>query len=304
MVRAKWSVWLGVTVLLMALSGCERNAGNASAGSENDRPIKLTFAFQPQENPEGLQLDTRRLGDFISERTGYTVEIFLPTNYAAVVEALRGGHADVAYFSGWPYLIAHDLAGAELLVAEERQGKPFYESRWYVRKDSSYESLTDLKGKTIAFTSPTSTSGFLFPMSKVVEEGHLKTGQDAKEFFGDVVFAGGYQQALLALANGTVEAAAASDYALGMYLSEAQQAEVRVLVSQGPVPTHGIAVRGSLPDEVKAKVREALLALNEEENKALLKSVYGAEKLVPRTHEEHVQALDRARKLVGIEAPR
>ncbi|MFU8804838.1 MAG: phosphate/phosphite/phosphonate ABC transporter substrate-binding protein, partial [Bradymonadaceae bacterium] len=213
-------------------------------------------------------------------------------------------HADVAYFSGWPYLIAHDLAGAELLVAEERQGKPYYQSRWYVAKDSDFKTLADLKGRSVAFTSPTSTSGFLFPMAKVVEEGHLETGQDAREFFGEVIFAGGYQQALLALANGTVQAAAASDYALQQYLSEEEQAAIRILTSQGPVPTHGLAIRAALPEEVKTKVQNALLELNKEENKELLRSVYGAEKLVVRGHDEHTAALDKARKLVGIEAPR
>lgn len=294
--------WLmGLLLFGIAVIACDRSS-TAPDGAEP--PVQLTFAFQPQENPEGLELDTRRLAEFISAQTGYEIKIFLPTNYAAVVEALRGGHADLAYFSGWPYLIAHDVAGAQILLVEERQGEPFYESRWYVRADSEFKTLADLEGRSVAFTSPTSTSGFLFPMAKVVEEGHLRTGQDAKEYFGEVIFAGGYQQALLALANGTVDAAAASDYALELYLSEEQQSRVRILTSQGPVPTHGLAVRGDMAEEVKNKLRAALLELNREENKSLLKSVYGAEKLVPREHDEHVQALDKARKLVGIEAPR
>ena len=86
---------------------------------------KLIFAFQPQENPEGLQLNGKKLAEFMEKETGIKCEIFVPTSYAAVVEALRGNNAHVAYFSGWPYLIAHNTAGVELLVAEERDGKPF-----------------------------------------------------------------------------------------------------------------------------------------------------------------------------------
>lgn len=304
---------IACSLLLLASAACDSNKGSATsnqagaeqAGAEQvEAPqTKLTFAFQPQENPEGLQPDAKRLAAFISEKTGYEVEIFLPTSYASVVEALRGGHADVAYFSGWPYAIAHNRANAELLVAEERRGTPYYYSQWYALEDSGIDSLADLKGESIAFTSPTSTSGYLFPLAKVIDEGHLETGQDPKEFFGEVLYAGGYQQAMLALINGKVKAAAASDYALEQYLTEEQRARVKVIARQGPVPTHGIAIRGDLPVDVKDSVKKALIALNEPEYRDLLKSIYGAEKLVERSHDEHVQALEGAAKSVGAEYP-
>lgn len=264
---------------------------------------KLVFAFQPQENPEALTPNAKKLAEYLGTKIGIKSDVFMPTSYAAVVEALRSKNADVAYFSGWPYLIAHNTADVELLVAEERDGKPFYYSQWYVLKDSPIKSLADLKGKPVAFTSPSSTSGYLFPMAKVIEEGHLKTGQDPKEFFGEVLFAGGYQAALKSLVNGKVEAAAASDYAFDRYLDESERAKVRVLIKQGPAPTHGIAVRKDLPQDVKDKIKAALLSLNEDKNKDLLKSVYGATKLVERGHDEHVQALDKAQKLVGADYP-
>ncbi len=307
-------IWL--LSLLVALAACEKNeeaatkdtasadAAETEANDEAESTVeKLTFAFQPQENPGGLELSTKKLAEFMTSETGIEAEIFVPTSYAAVVEALRNDNADVAYFSGWPYLIAHNTANVELLVAEERNGKPFYYSQWYVAKDSEYESLADLKGKSVAFTSQTSTSGFLFPVAKVVEEGHLKPGQDPREYFGEVLFAGGYEAALKSLAAGKVEAAAASDYAPGRYLSKEEQAKIRVLTKQGPAPTHGIAIKADLPDDVKDKVKAALLKLNEPENKELLQSIYGAEKLVERTHEEHVQALAKAQKAVGADYP-
>ncbi len=301
-----------------SLIGCDRDASkNADSQSATTSPengeaannkkpaeqIKITFAFQPQENPDGMQLDVKKFADFISKQTGYETEVFLPTSYAAVVEALRGKNADVAYFSAWPYMIAHEKANAEILVAEERRGQPFYYSQWYSLKDGPIKELADLKGKTIAFTSPTSTSGYLFPFSKIIEEGLLPVGGEPRDFFGEVLFAGGYQQAVLALVNGKVEAAAASDYALMQYLTEEQRERVHVVSKQGPVPTHLLAIRGDLPQEVKDNVRKALLELNKDENKDLLKSVYGAEKLVERTHEEHVGALEQALKRVSADYP-
>lgn len=296
-----------LSALLLIMSGCE-DSDQTSPAEEGD-PVEaaaeeiteLTFAFQPQENPEGLQLDTERFGQFITEQTGFEVEIFLPTNYSAVVEALRSENADVAYFSGLPYMNAHKMAGAELLVVEQRDGQPYYYSQWYALADSDIEELADLKDRSVAFTSPSSTSGYLFPVAELIEQGMLQEGEKPEDFLGDVVFAGGYQQALLSLVNGRVDAAAASDYALQQYLSDGQREKVKVIAEQGPVPTHGLAIRGALPDDVKDAVRRALLELNDDEHTELLKSVYGAERLVERQHNEHVEALERAYELVDLD---
>jgi phosphonate transport system substrate-binding protein len=312
------TVLLGLSALI-ALGGCEDDAKadkdetataeKAEKADESEKadegaakaqtPEVLRFAFQPQANPEAISPNADAIAEYMTKKTGIESEVFLPTNYASTVEALRADNVEVAYFSGWPYLIAHEQAGVELVAAEERYGNPFYYSQWHVMKDSDIESLSDLKGKSIAFTSPTSTSGYLFPVAKLVEETEMETGDDPKEFFGEVIYAGGYEQALKALINGKVDAAAASDYAFEQYLTDEERAKVRVLSKQGPVPTHGIAVRGELPDEVKEKIRKAVLDLNKPENQKLLESLYGAKKLVPREHDEHVSPLAEALELTG-----
>ncbi|MFW5967040.1 MAG: phosphate/phosphite/phosphonate ABC transporter substrate-binding protein [Persicimonas sp.] len=306
-------------LLLVGAVGCDRKEeGDAAENLEeaqqqadeekeeadkDEEPAvdELIYAFQPQENPESIAPDADKLAEYLAEETGIDSEVYLPTNYAGVVEALRGGKADVAYFSGWPYLQAHEKAEAELLVVEERDGEPFYMSRWYVKKDSDIEDLEDLEGEPIAFTSPTSTSGYLFPLAKVIQEGHLEEEGDPKDFFGEVIYAGGYEQSLNALVEGKVKAAAASDYAFERFLDEEEREEIEVLTEQGPVPTHGVAIRGDLPDEVKEDVKEALLSLNDEEHAELLESLYGAEKFVEGDHDEHVGALEEALEAVGAE---
>lgn len=273
------------------------------AAADEAEAVELTFAFQPQENPEGLMPNAEKLADFVSEQTGYDVEVFVPSSYAAVVEAMRGGKAQVAYFSAWPYLKAHHAADADLLLVEERDGKTSYTSQWYVKKDSGIESLADLRGKKIAFTSPTSTSGFLFPYAKLIQDGVLKEGETLEKAFDEVSFAGGYEAALKSVASGRVDAAAASDYAPDKYLTAEERESLKVLSQQGPVPTHGFAVRSDMKPEVREKVKAALLALNKAENKELLSSVYGAEALVERSHGDHVAALQEAQEVVGAEFP-
>lgn len=266
-------------------------------------PATLVVAFQPQENPEKLQLDAAALTEFLAQELGQPVKIYIPTDYAAVVEALRAGHAQVAYFSAWPYLLAHKLAGVEIIAAEERKGATYYTSQWYTRKGAGIQSLADAKGKSAAFTSPSSTSGYLFPLSKLMDEGLLPAKGDPAKYFKHVTFAGGYEQALKALARGQVDVAAASDYAFGQYLTPEEQAGIEVIARQGPVPTHCLAVKTDLSAELRAKITGAILKLNEPEHKTLLKSVYGAEKLVPVTHDAHVAALARALEVTGLDYP-
>jgi phosphonate transport system substrate-binding protein len=264
-------------------------------------PGTLIVAFQPQENPEKLQLNAKAMTEFLSKELAMPVKIYLPTDYAAVVEALRAGHAHVAYCSAWPYMLAHKLAGAEIIAAEARGGKTFYYSQWYALKSGMVHSLKDAKGKSAAFTAPSSTSGYLFPLAKLVDDELIPKKGDPAKHFGKVLFAGGYEQALKALVNGQVELAAASDYALGRYLSADEQAKVEVIARQGPVPTHCVAVKNTLSPELRKKVQAALLKLNE--NKELLKSVYGAEQFVPVTHEQHVGALAHALDVTGLDYP-
>ncbi len=266
-------------------------------------PDTLIVAFQPQENPERLQLNAGAMTKFLAEQLAMPVKIYLPTDYAAVVEALRAGHAHVAYFSAWPYMLAHELAGAEVIVAEERGGNTFYYSQWYARKDGTVHSLADAKGKRAAFTSPSSTSGYLFPYAKLVDERLIEQRADPAKYFSQVLFAGGYEQALKALLNRQVDVAAASDYAFEQYLSKEQQAQVEVISRQGPVPTHCVAVKGNLSAALKKKIETALLKLDEPEHHDLLKSVYGAEKLVPVTHAGHTAGLAHALEQTGLDYP-
>ena len=79
---------------------------------------QLVFAFQPQENPEALTPNAKKLAEYLGTKIGIKSNVFMPTSYAAVVEALRSKNADVAYFSGWPYLIAHNTADVELLISK------------------------------------------------------------------------------------------------------------------------------------------------------------------------------------------
>lgn len=233
----------------------------------------LTLAFIPQENPEKLIGDIKVISAWLSERVGVTVGGFVTIDHAAAVEALRNGDADISFMGALPFVLAEAEIGAEPLLAEVYRGSPIYTGRVFVRRDSGITSTADLRGRDIAFADPISESGYLYPLDGFVRDGLLAQGQDPNAFFGRVYFAGGYQQAMQAMASGLVDAAAASQYA-ELLLTPEQQSQVIWIAESAPIPSHVVIGRKDLDSALKQRFIDAMLALNEPGNQALLRHVY------------------------------
>ncbi len=233
----------------------------------------LTLAFIPQESPDKLIGDIEAISAWLSAEVGVPVRGFVTIDHAAAVEALRNGDADISFMGALPFVLAENQIGAEALLAEVYRGSPVYTGRLFVRRDSGIRTLADLRGRDIAFADPISESGYLYPLDLMVQEGFLAQGQDAGEFFGRVFFAGGYQQAMQAMATGLVDVAAASQYA-ELLLTPEQQAEVIWIAESAPIPSHVVIGRKDLEPEIKAGFVAAMLKLNAPENQAMLRHVY------------------------------
>ncbi len=264
-----------------------------------ERPDGLTLAFIPQENPEKLLGDIKAITPWLSKQVGVPVRGFVTSDHAAAVEALRNGDADISFMGALPYVLANQEVGATALLAEVYRGAPLYSGRVFVRRDSGIDKPADLKGKSIAFADPISESGYLYPLDIFVEAGLLKRGEDPEAFFGKVFFAGGYQQAIQAMAAGLVDAAGVSQYA-ELLLTPEQQTEVKWIAESKPIPSHTVIARKGLDPALKQKFVAAMLKLNEPEHRALLKHVYGPDGYVvadPASY-EGVRELARAYGLV------
>ncbi|MCG9894148.1 MAG: phosphate/phosphite/phosphonate ABC transporter substrate-binding protein, partial [Fimbriimonadaceae bacterium] len=253
------------------------------------------------------------VGRELSSRLGMPVEVRVPADYSASVEALVSSRADVAYVSSLPFLLARRDGQAQVLLAEERQdaGGAFrteYDSLIVVPKDSPLQSLEDLvkaAGETrFCFTSPTSTSGFIFPMKALVGEGLLKPGQKPEEVFKEVSYGGGYSQALQQVVDGRADAASVSFYTMegdsaDTYLPAADRERLRVLARIRGVPTHVVAVRSGLSEDFRERLKAALLDLAKAQPD-LLEDVYGTARLVEVDEDRHVQAAADAVKAAGL----
>lgn len=236
----------------------------------------LKLAFIPQENPEKLLGDIAAITEWLSDRTGMAVEGFVTIDHAAAVEALRNGDADISFMGALPFVLAEAQIGARPLLSEIYRGAPTYRGRIFVRRDSGVASLADLQGKTIAFADPISESGYLFPLDLFVQEGLIADARAAETFFARIFFAGGYQQAMQAMAEGLVDAAGASQYA-DLLLTPEQQQAVTWIAETPLIPSHLVIAREGLDPDAASRFTDAMLGLNDPANRHLLKFLYGPE---------------------------
>jgi phosphonate transport system substrate-binding protein len=235
--------------------------------------------------------DRAALESYLSETTGKPVEAIVPMSSAVIYEGLRNGTIDLAYLSATAAakLIEQDII--DILLAELIDGKPYYQSYWITLKDAPYQNIAELKDQPIAFSSRTSTSGFLIPVWDLYTQGLIDLENGPEGFFGeDNVFYGvGYVSAAERVLRGEALAAAVSYYVLDedKHLSKEQRERLRMLDSQGPVPSHVIVVRKDLSGLDQTALQAALLEMNTEASD-LRDRIFGAE-LAPAKAETHLK---------------
>lgn len=243
-----------------------------AAGAEE--PLRIVFIAY--ENPNQLVENVGPVVDYLEARLGIEVEHFAATDYAAVVEALRHGSADVGFMGPLQYVMARQQAGAYPILGEVYNGSATYAARIFVRKDSGIKNLADLEGKTIAFVDPISSSGYMYPLDVFKSAGLIATRDDADAFFRRVYFAGGDEQAIRAVLNRFVDAAGIGQFAFSL-LRGGERDQVISIAESRPIPSHCIVVRKELDAGRVEALREALLALNDGPDHGLLKQLYGVD---------------------------
>lgn len=154
----------------------------------------------PTTDPGKLAREAEPLVAYLEASTGAVVELTVPLNYAAVVEAFGAGKVDVAFFGGFTYVQAHKRFDAVPLVQRERDQA--FHSLFITQVDSPIASLADLRGKSFAFGDVNSTSGHLMP------EYFLRQAAVDPEVIARAIYTGGHDTTALAVANHKVDAGA------------------------------------------------------------------------------------------------
>jgi phosphonate transport system substrate-binding protein len=254
-VRTSSRSWRSATLaLILALTGAA--ACSKSGGGAGDRgPKTLRVSMIPTTAADKMLRESEPLKAYLEQATGAKVELTIPLNYAAVVEAFGADKVDIAYFGGFTYVQAHKRFDAQPLVQRDRDQA--FHALFITHAGSPIGSLADLKGKQFAFGDVNSTSGHLMP-----EYFMRQQGVDP-DVIARALYTGGHDATALAVANGKADAGALDEavYARLIKDKKLDAAELKVFYTTPPFFDYVWAARKALDPALAEAFRRAMLAL-------------------------------------------
>ena len=293
--------------LLIAAAAVICTAGTARAADWKSQYPELTFAVVPAENASGVSDRFAPFIEYLSKELGVPVKLRVANDYAAVIEGQRAGNIQIAYYGPASYSTAY-LTGVKtepFVTTRNNDGAIGYYSVIYVKADTPYKDIHDLKGKTIGFVDPNSTSGYNAPRFYL-----HKAGIDVDSFFGKSIITGSHENAVIALAKGTVDCAANwwnadNDSNLTRMVKKdmAKKEDFRVIFKSELLPGSPYAYLSSLPGDLKQGIENAFMAAPAKDKAAFDRLSDGKdEEFVAVTHKDYqdtvemIQFVDEMRK--------
>ena len=241
---------------------------------------ELTFGIIPAENASGVVERYTPLTDYLTRQLGVKVTLRVANDYAAVIEGQRSGNIHIASYGSASFARAL-ITGVKIdafAIDVNADGSKGYYSVFYVKKDSPYHTLADLKGKNLGLVDPNSTSGNNVPRFTLDQK-----GIDPDAYFGKVVFTGSHENAVLALSQGTVDVAAnawtddSDSYLMRMITkgmlknadgTSMKYEDFRIILKSEPILNGPLAVLSDMPADLKAKIADAFFHLRERDKAA------------------------------------
>ncbi|MBA3763573.1 MAG: putative selenate ABC transporter substrate-binding protein [Chthoniobacterales bacterium] len=210
----------------------------------------------PTTDPGKILRESQPLVAYLEKETGAKVELTVPTNYAAVVEAIANDQVDIAYLGGFTYVQASRRAGVVPLVQRERDRN--FHSVFITQPGSGIDSLTDLKGHTFAFGDVNSTSGHLMP-EYFMRQSNVDPDVIAKAFYS-----GGHDATALSVANKKVDAGALDETVFEKMTKEGKldPGKVKIFYTTPPFFDYVWAARKGIDPQLTERFSNAFLKLS------------------------------------------
>ena len=234
---------------------------NARAADWQAKYPEIVLAVVPAENASGVTERYAPFVEYLSKELGTKVTLRVANDYAAVIEGQRNGSIHIGGYGPASYAraIVTGVKVEPFATTINNDGTVGYYSVFYVRADSPYQSIDDLKGKNLGLVDPNSTSGnnvprFILHKLKIVPE----------TYFSHVTYTGSHENAVIALQQKTVDIAAnwwnAEDDSNLMRMVKkglAKKEDFRIISKSDLIPNSPYAWLADLPPDMKAAIWKA-----------------------------------------------
>jgi len=280
---------------------CDRD-GDLTADLPTDKskivnPSTIIFAYTPVEDPAVYAKVWDGFIQHMAKTTGKKVMFFPVQSNAAQIEAMRSGRLHVAGFNTGSNPIAVACAGfVPFAMMAAKDNSYGYEMEIIVPADSTIKTPADLKGRTLAFTSPTSNSGFKAPSALLKGEFGLIADKDFK-----TAFSGKHDNSILGVANKDYDAAAIANSVLVRMIQRdvVKKDAVRSIYKSQTFPTTGYGLAHNLDPALAAKIKEAFFTF-EWEGSELKKEFKKEDKFIPITHKKNWEVIRKIDAANGV----
>lgn len=238
-----------------------------------DNPI--IWVFVPSGDNSYIQDKAENLTSIISEKTGLTIQAFVPENYSGAVEAMCKGNAHIGTLNAFSYLVANSRDCAEVALVAIRYDITSYKSQIVVHKNSGIKTISDIRERVFCRPDPLSTSGWVIPSIHMQAEG-IDTASDLLK----VVDAGSHQAVITSIYTQDCDVGAtyldARESVIATFPDVMEQ--VIIIKESAPIPNDSISFVSDLPINVRQLIVQTLLNLNSHsQGLEILSDVYGWE---------------------------
>lgn len=225
-------------------------------------PDVLKVALLPDENASELIKRNQPLKDYLESSLGKEVELIVTTDYSSMIEAMRFERIDLAYFGPLSYVMAKSKSDIEPFAAMVVDGKPTYRSVIIANADAGIAEYADIKGRKVAYGDRASTSSHLIPKTVLLETAGLKAGDDYEQHF-----VGTHDSVAVNVANGNADAGGLSEVIFGHVTERGlvDPKKVKVLGYSEEYPQYPWAMRSDLNRELKQRIRDSFLNIDDPE---------------------------------------
>lgn len=272
---------------LLLLGACGKKAEPPGAASQAVQEPSVRIGAVPALTVTATIRQYQPVVDYLNNKLNINGQLMPQKDFLTVLEKLRDGELDAGIFGSLLCYRAITEIGALPLARPEIGGDSTYEGLVFARKDSGIKDIDGLKGKVFAYVDRNTSAGYVYPRALLKEKGY-----DADQFFKEAVFAGKHDAAVLMVLNRKAGGGAAKD---DVYYRLAKddpriERELRVLhLSSARFPDRTIAVKKDFDPALAEKLKQALIAMDKnEEGRSALKAA-GFDRYIPTGTEDFRQ---------------